>query len=325
MRNYRIMGLVSALLLMLLVSAAYLSVEESEGDACYAVTFEGNTGKTSLPYAYPEETYSTKLPSIRGYDYPESIAVTVGGREFTDFTYAAWIGSVKIDAGKINGDVVLKGNHLPKVFTVTLIPNVNNGSSSFKIVFGSDTLLNYKAPVKQDAIFTGYWTMNEGVGGAMVVNPDGTLVSDVAGYTKGGKWDNDSNCTLYGRWTAVEMTGNIITYHANGGQFVGGSETVYGFQTLSFDASKLPKASWGRFLGWAETADATIPKYIPTVAKIEFAAPTHLYAVWERTEPISSDATTTIPTEIVLPVLTLIIISVMMIVAIGWKADRGGL
>ncbi len=317
-------GLASAVLLAIIVAGAVFLAEDSDGDAGYGMTFEDDTGTISLTATASEGVYSCKLALQRGHDYPESVTITVGGRAFSDFSYTAWNGTVKIDAGKIDGKVTIKGKYTPKIYTVTLIPYVNDGSSSFKIQFGSDVLRNYRSPVKPDAVFAGYWTMSEGTG-TMLVGPDGKLVPDVPGYVKAGTWDCDSNCTLYGKWNPLETSGLTIIYHANGGNFAGGTEIAYGYRALSFDASKTPKAEWGTFKGWAEKPDATVPKYTPSTTDLQISESMHLYAVWEHADPVSSDTEQPIAVDAIIPVVVLIAVAVLMIALLGRKTDRGGL
>ena len=88
----------------------------------------------------------------------------------------------------------------------------------------------------------------------------------------------DTNFTLYAVWTPKKYA---LTFNVNGGSNAPDNQIkTHGFNlTLS---NKKPSRSGYNFLGWAETANATVPTYLPG-SLFYSNADTTLYAVWQLT------------------------------------------
>ncbi len=113
--------------------------------------------------------------------------------------------------------------------------------------------------------------------------------ASAAEYEPDSYFSPSGDITLYGIWKARTYT---ITFHANGGANAPARQTkIYGEPLIL--SSQIPERSGYRFLGWAETEDASVVSYSPGSKYYQDQA-IHLYAVWiststSPTNPVPSD------------------------------------
>jgi formylglycine-generating enzyme required for sulfatase activity len=95
--------------------------------------------------------------------------------------------------------VTLYAQWTGSAYTITL--NANGGSRGAATVTATynAALPAFTAPTRTSYTLTGYFTSSSG--GDKVINANGTLVSNVSGYTDAsGKWVKTSSVTLYAQW-----------------------------------------------------------------------------------------------------------------------------
>jgi len=86
------------------------------------------------------------------------------------------------------------------IWTIPITIDANGGDADRNVIATYDTLPEFDAVTRTGYVLTGYF--NESEGGAMVINADGTLVQNAAGYTADGKWTCVyDNLTLYAQWS----------------------------------------------------------------------------------------------------------------------------
>ncbi len=96
-------------------------------------------------------------------------------------------------------------------------------------------------------------------------------------YYVGGSYTANSGATLYAVWSRDVYT---ISYNANGGTGAPTSQSKYYDQAISITTATPARDSY-KFLGWAETASATIPTYYAGDT-YDANKSTTLYAVWQE-------------------------------------------
>jgi len=96
---------------------------------------------------------------------------------------------------------------LPGIITLTLNrQNGIGGAGSITIPHNSAMLTGWTvAPTRDGYTFDGYWT--EETGGSRVINTNGTLAENVAGFTNtGGLWVGTTNVTIHAQWIPDNFT-----------------------------------------------------------------------------------------------------------------------
>lgn len=97
----------------------------------------------------------------------------------------------------------------PKSYTITLNGNgaTIDGTANVTATYNSATLsASITNPKKTHYMFQGWYSGSGGTGN-LVINKDGELQANVAGYTgEGGVWTKDGATTLYAKWTEHSYT-----------------------------------------------------------------------------------------------------------------------
>ncbi len=122
-----------------------------------------------------------------------------GSIEYPEVLYAVWDPSIietKTCTITLNGNGGTFGENETLEITATV---------------GSSTLPNITAPMKERCSLTGYYTAAEN--GNKIINADGTLVTDVEGYTDNdGNWIKAEDVELYAQWSVTGETKYTVTY-----------------------------------------------------------------------------------------------------------------
>lgn len=145
-------------------------------------------------------------------------------------------------------DSVLYAQWAAKEYSIVLDSNGGTANGSATATYDAG-LTDIEGATFTGYSIAGYYTAASE--GTKVVNANGTLVSNVPGYTDGdGKWIRDENTRLYAEWTANEYT---VTYNANGGEVDSATDTftfgtAYNLQpathaTLNFAGWKDPQGN----------------------------------------------------------------------------------
>ena len=174
----------------------------STNDASFtlrSITYNSNGGTTvNTQYVNSGGTYSAPTaPTKTGY--------TIGGWYTDDGTFAnAMDWSSAITANK-----ELYAKWTAKTCTITLDGNGGTGNTtSVTATYNSATLSSaITNPEKTDYVFDG-WYSGSGGTGSLVIDANGVLQANVAGYTgAGGVWTKDAtSTTLYAKWTEHTYT-----------------------------------------------------------------------------------------------------------------------
>lgn len=200
------------------------------------------------------------------------------------------------------------------------------GSRSITMEAGGTSLPGgYVKPVRYSYAFMGYFTGTD-AGSHMVIGTDGKLVAGVTGITgPSGEWiSSDAALRLFAHWTASQGTDigpapeGVIRYHSNGGAFDGKVQEIDGKSYIKFD--RLPTREGWRFVGWAESPDATAARYVPGITKVPAYFTTDLYAVWEIIIGPTPDVTDTSSTTIALMLSALM--TVLLLSAVSHRKRR---
>ena len=78
--------------------------------------------------------YSGKLTQNTGYDLPSTISITVGGSNYTGFTYNSSTGAISISGSAVTGDIVISGTTTKKTYSIT-----NNIANTMLAPLGANT------------------------------------------------------------------------------------------------------------------------------------------------------------------------------------------
>lgn len=175
----------------------------------YTVTYFGNSSTSgSVP---TDDAYYSSGSSVTVKPNSGSLART--GYDFggwntnssgTGTNYTAGTGTFSITA-----DATLYAKWIKKTTTITINGNEGTGgSSSITGTYGS-ALPSFTKHTRTNYTLNGYYTSSSG--GVKIINPDGTLVASVAGYTNAtGKWTYETaTLTLYAQWTETKYTVNV--------------------------------------------------------------------------------------------------------------------
>ncbi len=90
-------------------------------------------------------------------------------------------------------------------YDVTLKPNGGSGSDTVKTVTYDQQPDEFNTHSRDGYTLTGYYTEN----GTKIINPDGTLVENVSGYTENGNWKKAADTELYAQWENIAGTQTI--------------------------------------------------------------------------------------------------------------------
>lgn len=163
------------------------------------VTIEENVDKT----VSTNSDYTLKILPEEDYTLPENITVTVGGQtlvEGTDYTYDKSTGEVKIESGKITGDVVIDADCIPEPANATV--SVGNGT----VTQNGTTVEENKAQ-----------TINKKESYTATINPEeGYRLPESITVTVGGKTLVEGTDYTYDKTTglvnidASKVTGDVV-------------------------------------------------------------------------------------------------------------------
>ena len=115
----------------LTISAAGLPVVN------YAVTSKITSCMLYSATADSQTGYLGTLTPNAGYKLPQKLTATMGGAEFTDFTYNATTGVIKVKATAISGDLVFAGSAVPAMQADAYQVTASIGHGSAVVTKGS--------------------------------------------------------------------------------------------------------------------------------------------------------------------------------------------
>jgi len=170
----------------------------------YSITYNGN------------QSNGGTVPTDSLSPYAHNSTVTVlgaGTMTRTGYTFNGW-NTIANGSGTnrsvnstftITANATLFAQWTANTYTVTLNHQGGSGGvASLTATYDSSTLTgSWTAPTAPSTNYTfdGYWTTAAGSAGSRVINTNGTLVANVAGYTDAsGRWISASNQTLHARW-----------------------------------------------------------------------------------------------------------------------------
>lgn len=127
----------------------------------------------------------------------------------TGYTFGGWYENSEcsgsqwnFSTGTISANKTLYAKWTAKTYTITLDANGHGASNGSATATYDATTLSSVSGVTANTGYAlnGYFTATSG--GTKVINADGTLASNVSGYTDAtGKWNKDDACTLYAQYT----------------------------------------------------------------------------------------------------------------------------
>ena len=196
-------------------------------EATYTIAYvlNGGTNASGNPTSF---TFSTSSQTL-----------TVNNPTRTGYTFSSWTvssgASISGTTLTINANtasnITLTANWSANVITITLNNQsaTTSGEDYIYYRFGTNTYYTTNSsgnlsnavtaislPAKTGYTFGGYYTLTNG-DGTQYISQAGTFANNLYSSVS-------SNTTLYAKWTANRYK---ITFNANGGDFVGGLETVY--------------------------------------------------------------------------------------------------
>ena len=203
-----------------------------------------STEKIILTYAAAE-----------GYELPTSISVTMGSTVLIDDDHYIWEaakGKLDIMFDGVTDNITVTIAATPKTYGVLLDKNghgVDDGLVYILYQGGIDADNCLWVTPNEGYTLNGYYTA--ATGGAKVIEANGNLVANVAGYTNGnGHWTRaDEDLTLYAQWTAQTFAVTFVDYDG----------TVLATQTVAYGqaatAPENPTRTGYTFTGWDTAFD----------------------------------------------------------------------
>ena len=247
----------------------------------YAAEQHGSiTGSRAADYI---TAYSGTLAPDTGYARPTAITMTMGGADFTDFSYDGATGAIGVEASKILGDIVISGACTPVSYNITYT-GMDGAAYGAKhpATHTYDTETEVSDPEKVGYTFAG-WKVNGDAAAKSL-----TLAAD--GYT--------ADITLEATWTANTYT---VRYNGNGSTGGGTAASTHtydaakaltgnGFErkyTVTYDhnysgsVSSSDTAAY-TFTGWSESSLGTGASYADrqSVTNLAESGTYALYAKW---------------------------------------------
>lgn len=201
----------------------------------------------------PDVNSAFGLDGTHGFDIYCSVSLVGSYSISVDALYTDNTGAENI----IKGTVTYKNE-----YTIKYNANGGTGAPSAQTkVEGSPITLSSTKPKKEGYVFQGWSTSQNGA----------------VQYSSGSTYAKNSSATLYAIWKEIVY---LVTYDANGGENAPDTqEKAYTSDLTITDA--IPTRDGYRFLGWAESADATSATYQPGSVLTENVN-LELYAVWEK-------------------------------------------
>ena len=188
---------------------------------------------------------------------PVEIPITAAKLHNADGTYTETAGSKAGDTYVYaNGKWALKGNEI----TITFDPNGGAGSMEpMSVNPGVGNKLTGNTFTRENYTFTGWNTAANGTGTA---------------YADGDTVNFSADTTLYAQWTQNP----VITFNANGGEGIMGTQTVKPNEATALTANTFTRADYD-FAGWNTAADGSGAAY-GNGATITTSENVTLYAQW---------------------------------------------
>ena len=188
---------------------------------------------------------------------PVGIPITPAKLHNADGTYTGTAGSKAGDTYVYaNGKWALKGNEI----AITFDPNGGAGSMEpMSVNPGVNNILSSNTFTREGYTFTGWNTKADGKG---------------TGYADGAIVNFSANTTLYAQWTQNP----VITFDANGGKGIMGTQTVNPGVSAALSANTFTRADYD-FAGWNTKADGTGTAYADKT-NITTNENVTLYAQW---------------------------------------------
>ena len=233
--------------------------------------------------SYDKGTGSGTMSSNTSINCGSDQALTANSFSKTGYSFGGWIADVDVTVNnatvtagsiiannatiqKVTEDISLTAQWTPNTTTITLDKNGGDANQSVTATYDSGTLPSFTAVTRSGYILKGYYT--DATGDTKVINADGTLVSNVSGYTNGsGQWIyTTSTLTLYAQWTQIDnifITGTATntsstTYHDNEGSSLSSSsvaDCAFDHNVLKLDYSGF--GGTGKYYGLKITRDNT--------------------------------------------------------------------
>ena len=203
-----------------------------------AVTFTTTGGSTTYYISVPNccTTYAITLASsgsVTGGTFSSSASsacadntVTLTPTPATGYQFGSWdVYKTGASATKVSVTtnqftmpayaVTVNATFNAKTYAITLNKNGGSTNGSATATYNSSSLTSVTHATWADHELQGYYT--ETSSGIKVINANGTLVANVAGYTDAtGKWIHDGAVTLHAQWAAAGTNRVTITAPSNG-------------------------------------------------------------------------------------------------------------
>lgn len=256
-----------------------------------AVTFTGSWTLVNYTIMYELDGGKNNPLNPESYNV-ESEAITLGNPSKTGYNFTGWTGTdladvtetVTIPKGS-SGNRIYTANWTPKTYTITYNHNdkdTNPTTSTVSYDIEDEFTLN-DAPTREGYKFS-KWNLADGL-----TAPNGNWAAgdyDASQQIAKGKY---GNITLVAQWT--DQYRYVLKFNANTTDQVGNmpqnADTNWiDAATHTFTWSEVPTRENYDFLGWATSADATVPqfqnRYEVTQGKPHDTEEVTLYAVWQR-------------------------------------------
>ena len=226
-------------------TASGADICSSDGTGQYVQ--QGALGTETKTYQY------TQKSGVTAHEIP----ITLARLHNTNGTYTETKGSQAGDTYLVyDGIWALKKNNIKITF------NANGGTGEMAALManpGYDKQLSSNTFTREGYTFTGWNTKADGTG---------------TGYADGATVKFDVDTTLYAQWTQNP----VITFDANGGKGIMGTQTVNPGVSAALPANTFTRADYD-FAGWNTKADGSGTAYADK-ATIAVSANTTLYAQW---------------------------------------------
>lgn len=258
-------------------------------DKLFNVTYYGNSNTSgSVPTDATDYTSGTTVTvksnsgslARTGYDFGGWNTNSSG----TGTNYTAGTGTFSITS-----DVTLYAKWIKKTTTITLNGNEGTGgSSSITGTYGS-ALPSFTKHTRTNYTLNGYYTSSSG--GVKIINPDGTLVASVAGYTNAtGKWTYETaTLTLYAQWTETKYTVNVALAvpASSGGTTSPNGDVSVGAVTPVVITAPMPATGYLSTGRWTATGGVTIAN--PTATSTTITATSAGTVRWTFDEDLTTN------------------------------------
>ena len=206
----------------------------------YTVSFSGPSVSNATSEAGSGEAYSTTLTPKEGYNIPSSVSITVGGVAIgnNSYTYDPNNGALIINAGVVNGDVVITATATAKSYTITYNLDGGTNHASNPATYTVEDTITLQEPTRLFYEFTGWTESNGSTPQTSVTIPQGST----------------GNKTYTANWTLgnyILMTGESL--NAKIKQTANGNTTTASYNT---EDSTVTSIIFGRYSTYASTVGA---------------------------------------------------------------------